>query len=196
MELRHLNFVGAKSSSCHHSTMHGGEMHAARWNVVRKAWKQKYLELLSRASVHEKNSRSFNSCHAFSMLHLANDDKTACFNQPKDKAYPTMLSICGRVYHTMLDTAAEDLDLNNILNWYVRDPVAMHNANNPVKTHPMHFDKSLKHSELDEMNALITQLNPIARNLRSMGSLAADCVGAHVSLKWDTYFFSTDATGT
>ena len=150
-----------------------------------KSLETKYLELLSRASVHEKNSRSFNSCHAFSMLHLANDDKTACFNQPKDKAYPTMLSICGRVYHTMLDTAAEDLDLNNILNWYVRDPVAMHNVNNPVKTHPMHFDKSLKHSELDEMNALITQLNPIARNLRSMGSLAADCVGAHVSLKWD-----------
>ena len=160
------------------------------WNNARTkyennedCWESKYLELLSRVSVHT-NSRTFNSIHAFSMFKLSNDDHTACFNQPRN-GFPTMLSICGRVYHTMLDSADVHLHLNNTLNWYVRDPMAMHRAGNPNNSHPMHFGKNLQHSELDEMHNLVTQLNPIARELRNMGNMVGADKEAHVSLKWN-----------
>jgi hypothetical protein len=150
-----------------------------------------YLELISRPSVY-LHSRIFNSTHAFSMFHLSNEDGTGKFNQPKDGQFPTMLSICGRVYHTYCSTATAHKELNNVINWYVYDPAAMHTADRN-RTNPLHFPKPneqkkyfhFKHSELDDMHNLVVQLNPIANILTQMGQLQLLTDETHVALRFD-----------
>ena len=106
--------------------------------------------------------------------------------------YPSMLRICGRTFHQILNSAASHNQFNNGLNWYVYDASAAHQApSNP--THQVHKPKDARPEDVDAVRAFLIALNPFAAKLKQMGELSHMTANTKVELKWkrdDPYFLT------
>jgi hypothetical protein len=175
------------------------------WRTARQEFASKtastaanYYKYLHDRSVYASGDRGryLNSTVAFSMLHLQNSHGTGRFVNPNVGAvdhrgaqsyFPSMVKMCGRTYHDMLDNANTHNKYNNGLNWYVYDAQAVHNATNNRAVNALHSSRGVKQTDVDNLHVFITALNPFAQKLKQMGELcyAQPPPTLKVQLKWD-----------